>query len=174
VRRPAPLKTLLALGAAGALIWALVPGAPSGPRLAPGRAAEPLAPVAPVALTPAPVVVQTVPSPAAGPAAAPEPSDEASLMAELRRVKDQNPALVEKLAREGNRRYPNSPDAPERASLLIHALAIQGRASEARGEAEDMVNRYPISPWLLEIEAFTGAHRHGNVELTPDGQLVMQ
>lgn len=94
-------------------------------------------------------------------------------MAELRGVKERNPVRAEELARVGNQRYPDSADAPERASILIHALAAQGRASDARGEAEQMVNRYPISPWVLEIEAFTGAHRHGDVHLTDAGQLVM-
>ena len=101
------------------------------------------------------------------------PSDERSLMAELRSVKDRDPVRAEELVCVGNARYPNSSDAPERASILIHAFAAQGRASDVRGEAEDMVNRYPISSWVREIEAFTGAHRHGDVRLTDAGQLVM-
>jgi hypothetical protein len=94
-------------------------------------------------------------------------------MAELRSVKDTNPALAEQLARDGNRRYPDSALAPERASILIHALANEGRPMEARGEAEDMVNRYPNSDWVREIEAFTGAHRHGNAHYTDDGQIAI-
>ena len=90
-------------------------------------------------------------------------------MARLRRLQGTDPALATELAREGNRRFPDSADAPERASILIHSLAELGRASEARGEAEDMVNRYPDSSWVHEIEAFTGAHRHRNVRLTKDG-----
>jgi hypothetical protein len=97
--------------------------------------------------------------------------DEATLMARLRSVKDTDPALAIDLAREGNRRFPETPDAPERASILIHSLARQGLASEARGEAEDMVNAYPDSSWVREIEQFTGAHRHRNLRFSDDGGI---
>ncbi len=97
------------------------------------------------------------------------PSPEASLMVRLRQAKD--PDLVAELAREGNHRFPDSEGAPERASLLIHALAAQGLASEARGEAEDMVNRYPDSEWVREIERFTGAHRRRNLRLSETGAV---
>lgn len=68
----------------------------------------------------------------------------------LRSARDNDPALAIALAREGNRRFPGSSDAPERGSILIHALAEQGLSSEARGEAEDMVNRYPDSAWYTK------------------------
>ena len=97
--------------------------------------------------------------------------DEEELMRLLRSARDKDPTLAIQLAREGNRRFPGSPDAPERASVLIHALAEQGHSSEARGEAEDMVNRYPDSAWVREVERFTGAHRHRNSRLGPDGEL---
>lgn len=108
------------------------------------------------------------------PPATPEPPrepDEAELMGALRSAHESDPGFVIALAREGNRRFPNSSDAPERASLLIHALAEQGLPSEARGEAEDMVNRYPDSRWVREIEQFTGAHRHRNLRLDEAGRL---
>ena len=89
----------------------------------------------------------------------------------LRSAQDNDPALAIELAREGNRRFPGSPDAPERASVLIHALAEQGHSSEARGAAEDMVNRYPDSAWVREVERFTGAHRHRSRRLGPNGEL---
>jgi len=97
--------------------------------------------------------------------------DERALMRMLRSVRG-NPALAIELAREGNRRFASSPDAPERASTLVHALAAKGLASEARGEAEDMVNRYPDSAWVREIERFTGAHRRRNVRVAPNGELT--
>jgi hypothetical protein len=97
--------------------------------------------------------------------------EEAELMRELRSARGNDPALAVELAREGNRRFPASPDAPERASILIHALSEQGLKSEARGEAEDMVNRYPDSHWVQEIERFTGAHRHRNVRVDEEGRL---
>jgi len=40
------------------------------------------------------------------------------------------------------------------------ALARQGRISEARGEAEHMVNEYPGTQWALDVERNTGAHPH--------------
>jgi hypothetical protein len=92
-------------------------------------------------------------------------------MTELRIAAEADPEYAMSLAREGNRLFPDSPDAPERTSILIHALATVGRASEARGAAEEMVNHYPDSAWVREIEAFTGAHRHRNLRLTADGSL---
>lgn len=114
------------------------------------------------------VAERAAPSLAVAPARMP---DEATLMAELHRIKDGNPARAIELCRAGNERFPDSADAPERASILIHALAAVGQPSQARGEAETMVNRYPDSNWVREIEQFTGAHRHRNVRLNADGQL---
>jgi outer membrane protein assembly factor BamD (BamD/ComL family) len=92
-------------------------------------------------------------------------------MARLRSIKESNPAAAIELARDGNKRFPETADAPERASILIHALASQGASSEARGEAEQMVNHYPDSEWVREVERFTGAHRHRNIRLNDAGQL---
>ncbi len=91
------------------------------------------------------------------------------LMARLRSAR--HPADVIALAQEGSRRFHGSPSDDERASLLVHALASEGRASEARGVAEAMVNQAPDSPWVREVEAFTGAHRHRNLRLGADGNL---
>lgn len=100
-----------------------------------------------------------------------DPLDDGQSMARLRSVVDGAPSLVIERARDDNARFPGSPNAPERAAILIHALAREGRASEARGEAEGMVNRYPDSPWVREIEEFTGAHRHRNIRVTASGAL---
>lgn len=96
---------------------------------------------------------------------------EAVLMARLRDVAGSDPSAAVELAREGNRRFPDSADAPERTSILVHALAALDCPSEARGAAEGMVNHYPDSPWVREIEAFTGAHRHRNLRLNDAGQI---
>jgi hypothetical protein len=113
--------------------------------------------------------------PLAAPSAPTPPGmSENELMTELRAFKDSDLRLSIERAREGNRRFPNSADAPERGSILIHALARAGRSAEARGEAEDMVNRYPDSEWVREVERFTGAHRHRNVHLNDDGQLAFE
>jgi hypothetical protein len=121
----------------------------------------------PLGANPSPTLISTAP-------ALPTlnvPIDEAQLMVQLRRIKESNAELAIQLARDGNRRFPNSADAPERTSILIHALSSQNRPSEARGEAEDMVNRYPDSAWVHEIEAFTGAHRHRNARVNDAGEL---
>jgi hypothetical protein len=95
-------------------------------------------------------------------------------MTRLRAVASSNPTEALELARQGNSRFPDSPDAPERTTILIHALSALDRPSEARGEAEDMVNHYPDSPWVRDVEVFTGAHRHRDVILEPDGALRFQ
>jgi type IV secretory pathway VirB10-like protein len=115
------------------------------------------------------------PTPAAAPAPSSAPAaalGEAQLMARLRTIKDSNAAAAIELARDGNRRFPDSADAPERHSILIHALANAEQRSEARGEAEQMVNHYPDSEWVREIERFTGAHRHRNIRVNDAGELV--
>jgi hypothetical protein len=81
--------------------------------------------------------------------------------------------LAIQLAREGNRRFPDSSFAPERHSILVHALADNEQRNEARGEAEYMVSHYPDSDWVRDIERFTGAHRHRNVRLTDAGELQL-
>jgi hypothetical protein len=126
-----------------------------------------------------PVVAQPAPPPKPTTAAAlPTPStgrevpvDEPSCMAQLRSVKDSNPALAIDLARDCASRFPDSTDGAERASILIHALAAEGRHSEARGEAEHAVNYYPDSSWVREIEGFTGAHRHRNLRFSDSGAI---
>jgi hypothetical protein len=174
----------IAWGAGGALVLAALVAWLSE------RAAQPLASVAgvappaaalqsasptssaPPASTPPPIAPATV-APSRAPLTAPASGadEEAALMAELRSLKSANPARAMELARAGNQRFPDSADAPERASILIHALSDLGRGSEARGEAEHMVNYYPDSSWVREIERFTGAHRHRNVRLNAEGQL---
>ena len=100
--------------------------------------------------------------------------DEPHLMAKLRVIKDQEPQAAVVLARQGNQRFPDSADAPERTSILIHALVAIDKGSEARGEAEHMVNHYPDSSWVRDVEHFTGAHRHRNVSVNDAGQLIFR
>ena len=97
--------------------------------------------------------------------------NEAVLMAHLREVAKTDSAQTIEIARAGNERFPDSPDAPERYSILIHALTTQNQISEARGEAEYMVNHFPDSSWVRGIEGFTGAHRHRNIRVNDAGQL---
>jgi hypothetical protein len=166
------------------LLWQL--GATSAGRekvvAAPAPASAPPAEVSPASApppspspspSPAPQLAQAKPGGAdAGP---PPPSahlSEASLMERLRKARAAGRhALAIELAREGNRRFPDSARAPERHSILVHSLADNEQRAEARGEAEHMVNHYPDSEWVREVERFTGAHRHRNVRLNDAGEI---
>ena len=171
---------LVAAALAATLAWRSSGAAPGAQvataRMAPGQAASGSpSPGAPPARAPnSAAVLQGASRDHAESAPADTPAqalDEPALMDRLRRVKEENPATAVALAREGNFRFPDSPDAAERSSILVHALAAQGLSSEARGEAEDMVNRYPDSSWVREVELFTGAHRHRNLRLGENGAL---
>lgn len=138
-------------------------------------------PSAPETSAPAPVpaadAAPSLPSPArrgrpALTAAQVATLDEAVLMARLRELSATDSAQAVELARAGNRRFPDSADAPERTSILIHALANLGRVREARGEAEQMVNHYPDSDWVREIEGYSGAHRHRNLHVDDSGVVT--
>jgi hypothetical protein len=48
------------------------------------------------------------------------------------------------------------------AAMVVKSLARQGKASEARAEAEEMVNKYVGTRWAREVEQHTGAHPHVN------------
>jgi len=143
-------------------------------------AAAPTPPPAPQPTPPAPApgpvaAAQNTPPPAPPPSVSAETAvarmNEAVLMARLREVAQTDPAQAIELARAGNKKFPDGPDAPERASILIHALVTQNQLSEGRAEAEYMVNHYPDSKWVREIEGFTGAHRHRNIRVNDAGQL---
>jgi hypothetical protein len=134
--------------------------------------AAPAAPAREAVATNPPAVVEPPPRRVALPRPTPPaPPSEAARMAHLRDVKDSDPELAVELARDDGRQFPDDEGAPERASILIHALARLGRSSEARGEAEDMVNRYADTEWVREIERFTGAHRRRNLRLDDGGAL---
>ena len=151
---------------------------PPGKQTASAPAAEPAAP------TPAPVppppsapaaAAQNAAPDAAAPSAAVEATvarmNEAVLMAHLREVARTDSAQTIEIARAGNKKFPDTPDAPERYSILIHALITQDKLSEGRAEAEYMVNHFPDSSWVRDIEGFTGAHRHRNIRVNDAGQL---
>lgn len=136
------------------------------------------APAPPSAPTPGPgpaAASQNTPPPAPPPSPSAEAAvarmNEAVLMDKLREVAKTDSAQAIELARAGNKKYPDSPDAPERSFILIHALITQNQLSEGRAEAEYMVNHYPDSRWVRDIEGFTGAHRHRNIRVNDAGQL---
>ena len=78
--------------------------------------------------------------------------DEASLMAKLRELRADDLELSLKLAREGNERFPHSPDAIERTWFVCKSLTGLGRSQEARAEALKMVEEYPDSNWTRDVQ----------------------
>jgi len=78
--------------------------------------------------------------------------DEASLMAKLRDLRSSDLELSLKLAREGNERYPDSPDAVERTWFVCKSLTGLGRSEEARAEAVKMVEKYPGTSFTNDVQ----------------------
>jgi len=117
-----------------------------------------------VVASPAPVELdpRPAPPPAPLPSTAPPPvaranrpavsgPSESSLMSELRGIGASDPARALSLAREANRRFPNSVDAAERSWTICKSLAALGRGAEARDEAQRMVERYPGTEWANDV-----------------------
>lgn len=77
-------------------------------------------------------------------------------------LEDSSPERALELARQGQALWPTGPRAAEFAATEVKCLYRLGRASEGRGTAEAMVNKYPGSSWALEVERQTGAHPYVN------------
>jgi TolA-binding protein len=77
---------------------------------------------------------------------------EAALMVRLHQLAETNPPLSLELARQGNARFPHSPDAPERAFIVAKSLVDMGRFKEAQQEARQMLKDYPNDPHTLDVE----------------------
>ncbi|MEI9936160.1 MAG: hypothetical protein WDO69_02940 [Pseudomonadota bacterium] len=168
----APLVLTLGALALGAFALFPTPGVAPSPAPQVAHSAEPATPL-PAVISPATPAAPAAPE-AAQLALHTLPAEEAAFMSDLRVLGEMDPDLAIERAAEGKARFGDSADAPERRSILIHALARVGRASEARGEAEHMVNECPDSSWVREVERFTGAHRHRNIRLAANGQLEYQ
>ena len=98
----------------------------------------------------------TPPAPAA--AAAAPALDERSLMAVVRGLGAEDAEHALQLAREGNARFPNSPDAAERSWTIVKALTTLQRFHEARDEAQLTVQRYPGTTWAQDVERHLLVH----------------
>ena len=139
----------LAAAAAVVLIWRARSTTPESPRAEPQPETAPQA--APLPSTPAPVQ----PAPLGGVAPgrdAPPAMSEPALMAALRDVGGTAPERSIALARDGQRRFPNSADAPERAFIIVQSLVNLRRFHEARDAAREMVRRYPDNPFALDAQ----------------------
>jgi hypothetical protein len=167
----ASVVVVAGVGLGAAAFLRAKPAPPPTASVAPVAVAPPPAPPTPAPHPPGPGQSPSTTAPPPDGSEASAPLNEAVLMARLRSVAGSNFPLAVELARAGNRRFPDSPNAPERASILIHALAAEGLARDARGEAEYAVNHYPDSSWVQGIERFTGAHRHRNLILTDGGVI---
>ena len=144
----------------------------SAPPLPPAARAKPPPPTAP----PPPPAAAAQP---AAPKAPPPPADvqasvakmsEAVLMARLRELAASDPEAAIQLARAGNQRFPDSADAPERASILVHALAE--RAWPARRGARPNT-RSTTTPTAMgpRDRGLQRAHRHRNLRVNDAGVL---
>ena len=80
------------------------------------------------------------------------PPDDVAITARLRQLAQSSPELTLELGRDGNRRFPESPDAAERNWYIVRALVNLQRFHEARDEARSMVERYPKTPWTNDVE----------------------
>ncbi len=96
--------------------------------------------------------------PEAAPSAAVATPTDDSVAAQMHALEDASPERALDLARKGQALWPAGPRAPEFAATEVKCLYRLGKPSEGRGAAEAMVNRYPSSPWALEVEKQTGAH----------------
>ena len=78
------------------------------------------------------------------------PANEPELMTQLRQLVDSAPARTIELAREGQKRFPQSPDVPERAWMIARALVRLGRFEEACDEARWLMRRHPENVWAID------------------------
>ena len=78
--------------------------------------------------------------------------DEPTLMSELRALLNTAPSEALALARRGDALFPDSPNAPERAWVVVKALDLLKRFHEAQAEAKVMLQLYPNTPWTEDVE----------------------
>jgi len=87
------------------------------------------------------------------PAVPPPPSvSEPTVTATLRLMVETAPQQALDLARQARQRFGNaSPDAPERAWIIVKSLVNLRRFHEARDEAQAMVDRYPDNDLTQDV-----------------------
>ena len=92
--------------------------------------------------------------PIAAPTRRDEPAamTEPRLMATLRELGGTAPQRSIDLAREGQRRFPNSADAAERDFIVVQSLVNLKRFHEAQDEARVMVKKYPDNPFAQDAQ----------------------
>lgn len=85
------------------------------------------------------------------PPATPTPLDERSLMSTLRELRGSDPERTLALARDGNRRFPDSPDVAERSWVIVKSLSDLGRHDEARAEGRILLERFRDTRWAEDV-----------------------
>ncbi len=73
-------------------------------------------------------------------------------MRTLRELRGTEPELTLKLARDGNERFQDSPDAAERSWFIVKSLSDLGRHDEARVEGRVLVDKYRESSWAEDVQ----------------------
>ena len=105
----------------------------------------------------APAKESGVNAPATAPPAAARPrtaaaGDDLVAMETLRELLNSEPRRAIELARQANKRAPDSPDAAERGWIIVKALASLKRFHEARDEAATLASKYPDSSWAMDAK----------------------
>ena len=72
-------------------------------------------------------------------------------MTELREVGLRDPARSLRLAREGDVRFPASPDEAERGWYEVRALVDLKRTDEAVARARALFEKHPESPFAIDV-----------------------
>ena len=154
--RAALALVIVAVAGAFVLLWSVWPS--RSPVVPPPSLAEsntdsgaapraPAMPPAPASPPPARVARPTAPAVPPPPPAATEPA----LIAILRPMVEAAPQQSLDLAREAQRRFGRSPDAPERDWMIVKSLVNLRRFHEARDEARALVATYPDSEQAQDV-----------------------
>lgn len=100
---------------------------------------------------PVPALAKPVPSAS--------PREEVALMAKLRDIGPiAQPELSLKLAREGDEKFPGSPDAAERGWFAVRALMEMRRTDDAVAESRIMVEKYRGTSFANDVEKHMLTH----------------
>jgi hypothetical protein len=78
--------------------------------------------------------------------------DDLVAMETLRELLNSEPRRAIELARQANKRAPDSPDAAERGWIIVKALASLKRFHEARDEAATLAGKFPDSSWAMDAK----------------------
>ena len=148
MKRAAAAIAAIGLVATAVVVWrarAPAPATSRGETRAQPAASPPVAPAPPP-------VASSPPRPVAARGDERPTLSEPALMAALREIGGTAPERSIALARDGQRRFSGSGDAPERAFIIVQSLVNLRRFHEARDEAREMVRKYPDNQFALDAQ----------------------